>query len=150
MAERQARIVAIAPQGVRLRLLGSRCTPCENGCGGRCNLFVGDAEGELELPGEKPAAPLQVGDLVVLSLDDVALRRSAWAGYGRAWIGLLLGALLGYALGRGSAWPLIFSPAPGLSPELPPPYFLPSRRWRSHAWSILKCIPDTFAESIPP
>jgi len=101
VAERQARIVAIAPQGVRLRLLGSRCTPCENGCGGRCNLFVGDAEGELELPGEKPAAPLQVGDLVVLSLDDVALRRSAWAGYGRAWIGLLLGALLGYALGRG-------------------------------------------------
>lgn len=102
MAERRARVVALGPPAWRLRLLDARCASCAIGCGGRCNVFATDEEGELELALASQDVPrdLQVGDRVTLSLDDARLRRSAWFAYGRVWLCMVLGAGGGYALGR--------------------------------------------------
>jgi len=102
VAERSARIVSLGPPSWRLRLLDARCASCVIGCGGRCNVFATDDEGELELALASHDVPrgLQVGDLVLLSLDDDRLRRSAWFAYGRVWLCMVLGAGAGYALGR--------------------------------------------------
>jgi uncharacterized membrane protein YoaK (UPF0700 family) len=40
-----------------------------------------------------------VGQQLRLQLDDAGLRRAAWRGYGRAWLGLLAGAGAGAAIG---------------------------------------------------
>lgn len=101
MAERRAEVLAVADGQLSLRLLGSACEGCVGGCGGRCNLFAGDAEQVLQLAA--PAAgDFRVGQPLRLQLDDAALRRAAWRGYGRAWLGLLAGAGLGAAIG--AAW----------------------------------------------
>lgn len=101
MAERRAQVLAVADGELQLRLLGSACDGCVGGCGGRCSLFSGDAGQVLRL-----ATPLagdyRVGQPLRLRLDDDALRRAAWRGYGRAWLGLLAGAGLGAAIG--AAW----------------------------------------------
>ncbi len=101
MAERDVEVLAVAADGLRLRLLGRACDGC-SGCGGRCNLFGGDTDGEVSMPA--PAGfPVRADQRLRLVLDDAALRAAAWRGYGHAWAGLLLGA----AAGRGiaTAWP---------------------------------------------
>lgn len=102
MAEREVEVVAVATDGLRLRLLGSACDGCSGGCGGRCSLFGGDAGGELALPAPSHFA-VQAGQRLRLVLDDRRLRSAAWQGYGRAWLGLVLGAFAGRAVAL--AWP---------------------------------------------
>ena len=98
MAEREVQVVAIGAGELRLRLLGSACEGCAGGCGGRCNLFATDQEGELLIAESNPGA-FVAGQRARLQLDDSGLRRAAWRGYGVAWLGLLLGAALGAGLG---------------------------------------------------
>lgn len=102
MAERDVEILAVAPGGLRIRLLGTACDGCSGGCGGRCNLFASDAAGELTLP-LPLAAGVRAGQRMRLVLDDRRLRAAAWRGYGRAWLGLVLGAAAGRL--AGIAWP---------------------------------------------
>ncbi|MFY2764520.1 SoxR reducing system RseC family protein [Arenimonas sp. MALMAid1274] len=102
MAERQVLVQAVTPEGLRLRLLGSACAGCQGGCGGRCSLFATGADGDLLLPCPPGAVP-RVGDQLRLRIDDVQLRRSAWRGYGLAWLGLVAGAAVGH--GFGLLWP---------------------------------------------
>jgi hypothetical protein len=111
VAERRAEVVSLGPPSWRLRLLESRCAPCALGCGGRCNAFVSDADGELELSLASRDVPvgLRIGDPVLLRLDDALLRRGAWAGYGRVWLGLCAGAACGDGLAR----------LAGIGPDLP-------------------------------
>ena len=99
MAEREARVLGHAAGRLRLTLLGSACDGCAGGCGGRCNVFVGDRPDtfELELPDAADFAP---GQQVRLRLDDAALRRAAWRGYGWVLLGLLAGAATGQLLAR--------------------------------------------------
>lgn len=103
VAERRARIVSIGPPAWRLRLLDGRCADCAIGCGGQCNVFATDDEGELDLALATSALPpgLRVGDLVTVAIDDGQLRRSAWFAYGRVWLSMVVGSAAGYALGRG-------------------------------------------------
>jgi hypothetical protein len=101
MAEREVEVQACGPDGLRLRLLGSACEGCAGGCGGRCSVFAADAQGELAMP-SPPGLSVQPGERLRLSLDDTVLRRAAWRGYGLAWLGLVLGAGLGHAIGL--AW----------------------------------------------
>lgn len=96
MAERRAEIVSIDHDRVALRAL-AECSDC-SGCGGRCNLFLSDAAGRLELPGHCFAQAPRVGDQVVLELADGWLLRSALRGYGLPLLGLLGGGALGNAL----------------------------------------------------
>lgn len=97
MAERDARVTELAAGQLRLRTDAEACRDCRIGCGGRCNVFRSDEAGELTLP--LPAhAHLGIGDRVRLSVDEVALRRAAFAGYGMALLGLLAGAGVGLGL----------------------------------------------------
>ena len=99
MAERLARVVAIEGRTIQLVLLGSACSGCQGGCAGRCSLFAAGSEGTLSVPLPAGALP-PVGGQVRLRLDDAALRRAAFRGYGLAWLGLLLGAAAGHLLAR--------------------------------------------------
>lgn len=79
---------------VRFRMEPGACSGCRIGCAGRCNVFAADGELEITLP--RPAGmQLGVGDPVLLRIDEEALRRSAFAGYGLALAGLVGGAVLG-------------------------------------------------------
>lgn len=98
MAERDAVVTGLDVAGVHLRSLGSACTGCETGCGGRCALFQ-DASTELVVPAPEDIR-LAAGDRVRVCLDDRQLRRSAYAAYGLALVGLLAGASAGYGLAR--------------------------------------------------
>ena len=98
MAEREVRVCSAAHGRIRLRLLGSACSDCAGGCAGRCSLFSADAAGEIEMAAP-PGLPVTTGQTLRLWLDDASLRRAAWRGYGLAWLGLLVGAGLGYGLG---------------------------------------------------
>lgn len=100
VADRRATVAAVGSGRLRLRLDAGDCDGCRLGCGGRCALFGADAEGEIELPGI-PAADWRAGDRLLLTVEEDALRRAAFAGYGRALLGLLLAASLGFALARG-------------------------------------------------
>ncbi|WP_290890785.1 SoxR reducing system RseC family protein [Arenimonas sp.] len=102
MAEREVEVISTADGRLSLRLLGDQCTGCEGGCAGRCNLFATTAAGEFVLEGAGLPGAV-AGSRYRLALDDQALRRAAWLGYGRALLGLLLGAFAGYA--AGAAWP---------------------------------------------
>lgn len=104
MAEREAIVVARTAGELRLKPAAGPCSGCSTGCGGRCDLFRADLAGELQMP-EPPGLRLRPGDRVLLSLDDDALRRAAFAGYGRALAGLLLGAGTGHALALVAGWP---------------------------------------------
>jgi hypothetical protein len=101
MAERAVEVVAIAAGAAHLRLLGTACDGCAGGCGGRCALFGGDERRELPMP--LPAFPIVPGQRLRLVLDDAGLRTAAWRGYGRAWLGLVLGAGAGALAGRAFA-----------------------------------------------
>lgn len=98
MAERDARVIRIQAGSLQVQLLGSACSGCQGGCAGRCSVFAAGQDGTLELP-LPPGSTLVAGQPLRLRLDDVALRRAAWRGYGRAWLGLLLGAGAGHLLG---------------------------------------------------
>lgn len=100
MAERRATVAAVGTDSLRLRLEAGDCEGCRIGCGGRCALFRPGSDGELELSGI-PSSGWRVGDRLLLALDEDALRRAAFAGYGRALLGLLLAAGLGFAFARG-------------------------------------------------
>ncbi len=100
MAERAARVADVSGGRATLRLLGDRCADCSAGCGGRCSVFATDDAGGLSIVADS-LGPGDVGRDVVLRLDDDALRRAAWSGYGRALVGLLLGAGAGALLGLG-------------------------------------------------
>lgn len=97
MAERPAVVVAATAIELRLRPLESSCRECTLGCGGRCDLFKADRAGDLSLPPPTDLS-LRPGDRVLLHLDEAALRRAAIAGYGRALLGLVLGATAGFGL----------------------------------------------------
>ena len=97
MAERDVEVCAVSPGELRLRLLGSACEGCLGGCGGRCNVFAPDAQGEVRVPAPPGRAP-DLGQRLRLQLDDASLRRLAWRGYGLAWLGLVIGAGAGRAL----------------------------------------------------
>lgn len=97
MAEREARIISVVRGQVRLRTDTAACQDCRIGCGGRCNVFRPDEAGEITLP--LPAhAQFGTGDRVRIAVDEVALRKAAFAGYGLALMGLLAGALAGFVL----------------------------------------------------
>lgn len=99
MAERDVEVCGSDAGHLRLRLLGNACEGCAGGCAGRCNLFATNDLGEFSLPA--PAGlPVQAGQRLRLCLDDASLRRAAWRGYGLAWLGLLVGAALGFGLGQ--------------------------------------------------
>lgn len=98
MAERRVEVVAVDAGELRLRLLGSACEGCSGGCGGRCNLFATDAGGEFRMAAP-PSRHFAVGQQARLTLDDSGLRLAAWRGYGLAWLGLMIGAGLGAAIG---------------------------------------------------
>jgi hypothetical protein len=102
VAERRAQLLALGPPIWRLRLLDSHCEGCTLGCGGRCNAFAADHDNEvvLSLASDSAPAGARIGDAVILSIDDALLRRGAWAGYGRVWLGLLVGSALGFAAGH--------------------------------------------------
>jgi hypothetical protein len=102
MAEREVEVTAAGDGQLRLKLLGDRCDGCSGGCAGRCNLFASDDAGEFRLEAP-PGVVAHPGERYRLALDDEGLRRAAWHGYGRALLGLLLGAFAGHALGF--AWP---------------------------------------------
>lgn len=101
MAERRAQVVRVSDGELGLRLLDRACDGCVGGCGGRCNLFAGDADQVFPLA-TASARDYSIGQQLRLQLDDATLRRAAWRGYGRAWLGLVAGAALGAAVG--SAW----------------------------------------------
>jgi hypothetical protein len=101
MAERRVEVLAVADGALRLRLLGDACEGCVGGCGGRCSLFAGDKDREFHLA-TASAKDYAAGQSLRLQLDDVALRRAAWRGYGLAWLGLMAGAGVGAAVGM--AW----------------------------------------------
>lgn len=100
MAERDVEVCGTDAGQLRLRLLGSACDGCAGGCAGRCNLFATNQAGEFAM-----AAPhgdtVAIGERLRLCLDDATLRRAAWRGYGLAWLGLLLGAGVGFGIGHG-------------------------------------------------
>lgn len=99
MAERDVEVCGSEAGQLRLRLLGSACDGCAGGCAGRCSLFAANHAGEFALPA--PAdLPVHAGQRLRLCLDDASLRRAAWRGYGMAWLGLVLGAGLGFGLGQ--------------------------------------------------
>lgn len=99
MAERDVEVCGVQAGQLRLRLLGSACDGCAGGCAGRCSLFAGNDAGEFAMPAPAGlvAAP---GQRLRLCLDDASLRRAAWRGYGLAWLGLMIGAGLGFGLGQ--------------------------------------------------
>lgn len=111
MAERRAEVLAVAGDVLRLRLLEGACSGCRDGCGGRCQLFAPAGGPECSVPHPGSAQGLAPGQTVVLELDDEALRRAAWRGYGLALAGLVLGALAGHglasALGRDGDLPAL-------------------------------------------
>lgn len=100
MADRRATVAAVGSGRLRLRLDTGDCDGCQLGCGGRCALFGTDSEGQIELSGIL-VADWRAGDRLLLTVEEDALRRAAFAGYGRALLGLLLAASLGFALARG-------------------------------------------------
>lgn len=99
MAEREAEVRSRRGNELGLALLGSACDGCAGGCRGRCNLFATGQDGvfHLVVPDAADYAP---GQRLRLGIDDDALRRAAWRGYGVALLGLLLGAAAGHGLGR--------------------------------------------------
>lgn len=101
MAERDVVVCDSQGDQLRLRLLGSACEGCAGGCAGRCSLFAASPDGELVMTAP-PGLEIAVGQRLRLCLDDATLRRAAWRGYGLAWLGLLLGAGAGFAIGQ--AW----------------------------------------------
>ena len=104
MAERDARVTSVAGGEVGLQMDAGTCRGCRIGCGGRCNVFRADDAGVITLP--LPAgAQLGVGDRVRLAVDELALRRAAFAGYGMALAGLRAGAALGYGVATWAGLP---------------------------------------------
>lgn len=102
--QRQARVTAVSRDAVTLQLLGSACAGCGDGCGGRCNLLASERDARIELPRE-PGMELMPGQAVLLTFSDRALRNAAFAGYGRALLGMLLGAGIGQWLAWGIGLP---------------------------------------------
>lgn len=97
MIERIAEVVGEAEGRWQLRPDSAACSGCDSGCGGRCRLFVGGSDGQLSVP--VPLHPdLRKGQRIALRLEEDALSRAAWQGYGRVLLGLLGGALLGAGL----------------------------------------------------
>ena len=99
MAEREAEVRSRRGDELGLALLGSSCEGCAGGCRGRCNLFATGDDGVFHVVVDG-AADFLPGQRLRLSLDDEALRRAAWRGYGVALLGLLLGAAAGHGLAR--------------------------------------------------
>lgn len=95
---RQAQVKAVSSDAVVLQLLGSACSGCNDGCGGRCNVFARTQEAELKLPHDGQTS-LSPGQKVTLTFSDRALRNAAYAGYGRALLAMLAGAISGHWLG---------------------------------------------------
>lgn len=98
MIERIAEVVGESDGRWLLRPESAACNGCESGCGGRCRLFVGSNDGRISV--SAPLHPdLCPGQRVALRIDEDALARGAWRGYGLALLGLLGGAALGAGLG---------------------------------------------------
>ncbi|KFN43739.1 hypothetical protein N790_10880 [Arenimonas malthae CC-JY-1] len=104
MAEREAEVRSRQGDELGLALLGSACEGCAGGCRGRCNLFATGQDGVFHLA-VADAESYAPGQRLRLSIDDEALRRAAWRGYGVALLGLLLGAAAGHGLGRALGGP---------------------------------------------
>jgi len=93
--QRRARVLSVGAQVVTVRLEDSACEGCSSGCGGRCDLFRSDECNQFTLVCRAQVVP---GQLVMLTVGDRQLRTAALHGYGRALLGLLLGAAAGAAL----------------------------------------------------
>jgi sigma-E factor negative regulatory protein RseC len=90
----RARVLAINPDGgLRLEVLtGSGCEGCRGDCVSLACAPVADVR--------VAACPsIAVGDEIVVSVSAAALLRSALWTHGVPWVGLLLGAVAGAALG---------------------------------------------------
>lgn len=97
MIERIAEVVGESDGRWQLRPISAACSGCDSGCGGRCRLFLGSSTGRISVP--VPLHPdLRPGQQVALRIEEDALGRAAWRGYGLALLGLLVGALLGAGL----------------------------------------------------
>ena len=91
---------AVNGDAIDIRWIDARCRGCV-GCGGRCSLFA-KAPGEVEqlrLDALSFAADLTIGTTVEIAASPRALRRGAMTGYGLALVALLIGAVVGHALG---------------------------------------------------
>lgn len=94
---RRAVVVAVEGDRTALRWTESTCRGCV-GCGGRCSLFGGHDDAVLHLPArDVDAGP---GAAVDVEVDGRALRGGAARAYGLAIATLLLGVVLGHAIGR--------------------------------------------------
>lgn len=96
--QRCGQVLSVDTQSVTVRLDDSQCAGCTMGCGGRCDLFRTDRQNQLTLPSTESVA---VGQHVMLTISEQRLRQAALHGYGRALLGLLLGAALGALLAHG-------------------------------------------------
>lgn len=97
MIERIAEVIGEVDGRWQLRAESAACQGCDSGCGGRCRLFLGDQDGCLFLPlAEHP--DLRRGQWIALRIEEDALARAARRGYGLALLGLLAGALSGFAV----------------------------------------------------
>lgn len=96
MIERIAEVIGQREGQVQLRVESAACRGCESGCGGRCQFLPIASDGVLWLRHSGASA---CGQRVALGIDDAALARAAWRGYGHALAGLLAGATLGAGVG---------------------------------------------------
>lgn len=95
--ERGAVVDAIDAGTVSLRLAAD-CRGC-TGCAGRCGLIGSLRSADrVDLPSLQFAAAPQIGQNVLIRLDDRVLLRQAGFGYGLPLAGLLAMALLGHVL----------------------------------------------------
>lgn len=95
--QRRARVLSVGAQAVTVRLEDGACVGCSSGCGGRCDLFRSDQRQQLTV---LCCAQVLPGQQVMLTVGDRQLRNAALHGYGRALLGLLLGAAAGAGLAR--------------------------------------------------
>lgn len=96
--QRHAQVVSVCAQSVTVRLDVGPCSGCTTGCGGRCDLFRPDSQQQLTLP--LSGAHVVPGQRVIVAVSDRQLRQAALHGYGRALLGMLLGAAAGALLAR--------------------------------------------------
>lgn len=101
MPTRLAEVIRVESGSVHLRL-DAICADC-GGCGGRCSLLMRADSSLITLSTDRSEGSVLPGQRVQLQLDDSALLRQAWRGYGLPLLGLMLGAAALQPLGNGAA-----------------------------------------------
>lgn len=93
---RRAVVAAVDAAGIDVRWTESRCRGCV-GCGGRCSLFAAGDDAIERLPATGSAC--RPGMAVEVEVSAPRLRRAAGAAYGLALLALLVGVVVGHAVG---------------------------------------------------